>query len=179
MGVYQWRDESGAIQFETVRYEHMTECQEKKPGKPEKTFRVRRPVPGAPDRFRSGLGDAPRVVFRKDRLAARPGEELHWVEGEEHALALEELGLLATTTSGGAKGIRAYDPEELRWAARGRHVVVHADNDRDGDDYVQWLGRIVGPVAASVCILRYPEIGPGGDVLDWIRAGGTAEDLRR
>ncbi|MDP9470877.1 MAG: AAA family ATPase [Chloroflexota bacterium] len=177
--VYPWVDETGAVRFETVRYEHPTEHQMKKSGKPEKTFRVRRPVADRSGLYLPSRGDEPPIVFRKDRLAARPGEELHWVEGEAHALALERLGILATTTAGGAGGVRAYDPEELQRAARDRHLVLHADNDRDGEAYVDHLVRAVTPVASSVRVLRYEDLGVGGDVLDWIRAGGTADDLRR
>jgi hypothetical protein len=177
--VYQWTNEAGAVVFETVRYEHETEEQAKKPGKPEKTFRVRRPVPGVSDAYRPSRGDAPLVVFRKHRLAARPCGELHWTEGEEQALALEGLGFLATTTAGGAGGVRAYPSDELRAAGNGRDVVVHADADADGEAYAEAVAAAVAPVARSVRIVRYPDLGPGGDVLDLIRAGGTSNDIRR
>ena len=178
-GVYPWVDESGAVRFETVRYEHVTETQSSKPGKPKKDFRIRRPVADRPGLYIPSRGDAPAIVFHKDVLASRPGDDLHWVEGEAHAQALEQLGLLATTTVGGARGVRAYDPAELRWAARGRAIVLHADNDPDGEAYVDHVARIIASEARSIRILRYPDCGPGGDVLDWVGSGGTADELRR
>ncbi len=177
--VYPWTDETGAVLYETVRYEHTTKTQAKKPGKPEKTFRVRRPAADRPGAYFPSRGDLPPVVFRKDRLAARPGDDLHWVEGEAHALALERLGLLATTTVGGAKGVRAYDAEELRRAARGRHVVLHADNDPDGEAYVDAVAHAITPGGRVRPCPPLSGLRPRRDVLDWIGAGGTADDLRR
>jgi hypothetical protein len=177
--VYAWTDASGEILFETVRFEHQTEQQGHKPGKARKTFKFRQPFPSQPGLYLPSRGDAPLVVFRKDRLAAHPGADLHWAEGEDQVLALEDLGYLSTTTAGGAKGIHAYDPDELRQAAHGRNVVLHADADPDGEAYVAFLARTIAPVARSVRIVRYAECGPGGDVLDWIHGGGTREELAR
>jgi hypothetical protein len=176
---YEWLDETGVVQYETVRYEHLCETQDKKPSKPKKTFSFRRPGPGRPGWYVSGKGDVPPVVFRKDRLAANPDEDLHVAEGEDHALALEALGFLATTTAGGAGMVKSYPSEELRSAARGRHVVIHADADDDGEQYARTIADAVLPVAKSVRIVRYGDFGPGGDVLDTIRAGATREDIER
>jgi hypothetical protein len=177
--VYAWTDEGGVVQYETVRFEHLEEFQEKKPDRPKKSFQFRRPVVGQPGRYMPSLGDVSRVVFRKDRLAVHPNETLHWTEGEDHVEALEALGFLATTTAGGAGGVRAYSQEELRWAAHGRDVVLHADADRDGEAYVAFVASNVASVASSIRIVRYRDFGPGGDVLDFIRAGATREQLQQ
>jgi putative DNA primase/helicase len=177
VGVYPWVDETGGILYETVRYEHLTDKQAKKPDKPEKTFRVRRPVPDRPGMYLRSRGGIPPVVFRKDRLAARPDDDRHWAEGEEQVLALEELGLLATTTTHGAQAVRAYSAEALRSAARGRNVVLHQDNDPDGEFYRSFVAGTIASVARSIRVVRYSDFGPGGDVLDFFRAGGTREEL--
>jgi hypothetical protein len=176
---YPWTDESGTVHYDTVRFEHLTETQEKKAGKPKKTFGFRRPAPDRPGLYLRGKGDAPLVVFRKDRLAANPDEDLHVAEGEDHALALEALGFLATTTAGGAGMVKSYPSEELRWAARDRHVVMHADADDDGERYARTIADAVLPAAKSVRTVRYGDLGPGGDVLDAIRTGATREDIER
>jgi hypothetical protein len=165
------------VLFETVRYEHLTRTQEKKPGKPEKTFRFRRPVAGQPSLYVPSRGNAALVVFRKDRLAGHADADLHWAEGEDHVLALERLDLLATTTAGGAKGVRAYPVTELQWAARGRHVTLHADADDDGEAYTRFVAKATAPVARSVRVVAYDDFGPGGDVLDFINDGGTKGQL--
>jgi putative DNA primase/helicase len=167
------------VLYETVRYEHETKKQERKPGKPAKTFRVRRPMPDRPGWFLPSRGDRPLVVFRLDRLVATPDVDLHWTEGEDHALALEGLGFLATTTMHGATGVRAYDLATLRNAARTRHVIVHADADADGEAYATFVATAIAPVARSVRIVSYADLGPGGDVLDCIRKGASRDELER
>lgn len=178
VGVYPWPDESGTVLFETVRYEHLTLKQEKKSGKPRKTFRARRPMLDRPGLYIAKRGDVSPVVFRKDRLAARPGEDLHWAEGEEHALGLERLGFLATTTASGAQGVKAYSAEELRWAASDRNVILHEDYDAEGKSYAEFVSATIAPVAKSVRIVPYPEFGAGGDILDFIKARASEQDVQ-
>jgi hypothetical protein len=86
---YPWTESDGTVVYESVRYRHTSERQTKVADKFKKTFQVHRPVPGQPGWCYSTRGNAPLVVFRKDQLAASPGADLHWPEGEEHVLALE------------------------------------------------------------------------------------------
>lgn len=178
VGAYSWPDAFGVEQYQTVRYEHLTETQDKKPGKPKKTFRFRRAA-GREGLYFSGQGDAPPVVFRKDRLAENPDDDVHFAEGEEGAIALENLGFLATTTAGGAGMVARYPQDELQWATKARRVVIHADNDEDGEKYARTIADAALPVARSVVIVRYGDCGPGGDVVDAIRAGATADDIAK
>jgi hypothetical protein len=172
---HAYTDTAGNVLFENVRYEHLMETREEK-GRPVKTFRVRTPT-GRPGLYYPSLGDTPRVVFNKVALAADFDAELHWPEGEDHVIALGKLGLLATTTVGGAGQVSTYTVDELQWAARGRDVVLHGDNDAAGEAYAAHIAKVIAPVAKSIHVVRYTEFGPSGDVLDFLRAGGDPDTL--
>ena len=60
-----------------------------------------------------------------------------------------------------------------------RDVVLLPDNDKAGRDHVRQVAAILAPVAASIRILELPDLPPKGDVVDWLAAGGTGEELRR
>lgn len=170
----------GVIQYESVRYRHTSERQQKDPNKFKKRFHVHRPVPDRPGWCYPSRGGVPLVVFHKDQLAANPGVDLHWFEGEEHARRMrEEFGYLTTTTTHGARGFMAYDPEELQWVALGRRVYLHADADPDGENYIAHIARTVESVALSVAAVRYDDLGHCADVLDALSTDPTGEDVRR
>jgi Protein of unknown function (DUF3631) len=94
-------------------------------------------------------------------------------EGEKHCDKLFELGHLATCNPGGAgkfsRGFVQYFAD--------RDVVILPDNDDAGRDHARKVAEIVGPVAASVRILELPDLPPKGDIINWLDAGGTAEQL--
>ena len=60
-----------------------------------------------------------------------------------------------------------------------RHVILLPDNDDAGRNHVRDVAAILEPVASSVRIVELPALPPKGDVIDWLRAGGTDEELRR
>ena len=78
-------------------------------------------------------------------------------------------------TAGGAgkfsKGFSVYFQD--------RHVVLLPDNDDAGRKHVRAVAAILEPVASSIRIVELPGLPPKGDVIDWLRAGGTGEELRR
>jgi hypothetical protein len=60
-----------------------------------------------------------------------------------------------------------------------RHVVLLPDNDATGRKHVQDVAAILAPVAASIRIVELPGLPPKGDVVDWLKAGGTEPELQR
>jgi hypothetical protein len=96
------------------------------------------------------------------------------VEGEEDALFLEALGLVATTNVGGAgrgKWLRDYNA-----FFRDRQVVVLADNDEPGYQHRQGIVRNLLSLAAGVKAPDLPGLHHKGDVRDWIRDCGHTRD---
>ncbi len=90
-------------------------------------------------------------------------------EGERKADVLAEWGLVATSKPfGGAK----WNDELNRYFA-GRDVIILPDNDETGHKYTRGVATSLHPVAASIRVLELPGLPPKGDVVDWVRAGGT------
>ena len=95
-----------------------------------------------------------------------------WItEGEKDALAIEKLGLTATTKAGGAGKWR----HEYREHFQGKQVNIIPDADAPGRKHAEDVAQSLQSVAASVRIVALPR---GKDVSEWIAAGGTAEQLR-
>jgi hypothetical protein len=101
------------------------------------------------------------------------------VEGEKCVCALEELGLLATTSAHGAQGARKTHWEPLS----GRNVVILPDNDSDGrDQYARTVTALLLKLSpqAKVKIVELPGLPPKGDCVEWIEArnGKPPEEIR-
>lgn len=156
---YDYRDESGRLLFQVVRFEP-------------KAFRQRRP--DGKGGWTWGLGDTRRVLFLlPELLAADPTEPVFIVEGEKDALNLAGLGVVATCNPMGAGKWR----DEYGAALAGRRVVVIPDNDEPGRAHALAVTRSLHGISASVKIVDLPDLPPSGDISDWIARGGTREDL--
>jgi hypothetical protein len=97
------------------------------------------------------------------------------VEGEKCQQAAARAGLCAVTSSGGAKASSKSD-----WTAlAGRDVIILPDNDDPGEAYATTVARtLVGLTPpARVRIVRLPGLEPGGDIADYLQAGGKVEDI--
>jgi putative DNA primase/helicase len=99
------------------------------------------------------------------------------VEGEKCVDALVELGLTATTTSGGANNWSKADGETIRRAFAGRRVVVLPDNDEPGRRYAASAMRDLLQVAAEVKVLPLSGLPEHGDVVDWLADDHTVAEL--
>src|SRR5262249_38352513 len=56
---------------------------------------------------------------------------------------------------------------------RGRHVVLLPDNDDPGRAHMEAARQSLTGIAASVTVVELPGLDEGGDLSDWIAAGGT------
>jgi predicted P-loop ATPase len=114
------------------------------------------------------------VPYRLPELLADSGV-VFAPEGEKHVDALRAWGLRATCNVGGAGKWRDAYSEHLR----GADVVILPDNDDAGRNHADDVARSLRTVAARVRMLTLPDLPAKGDVIDWIAAGGTAEELRK
>ena len=110
-------------------------------------------------------------------MQASLGDELVvWVEGEKDAEnGMERLGLTTTTCPMGAKHFKPHYAGYLT----GAQVVVVADNDGPGAEHAEMVATELLPFAASVKVLKLPDLPEKGDLTDWIEAGGTREEFHR
>ncbi len=159
---YKYCDEAGVLLFEVCRFDP-------------KAFKQRRPD------GTWGIEGIRRVLFRLPELIAgiQAGERVFITEGEKDALALVELGLLATTCPMGAKKwLDDYD-EFLR----GANVVLLPDHDKTGRERVEMVATKLNGIERSVRVVDLADYWPEGepeekaDVSDWLAAGGTKDKL--
>lgn len=116
-------------------------------------------------------------LYGLERLGVNPEAVVIVTEGENCTDSIHKLnasGIIAVTS--GSTGTAA----AANWQPlAGRTVMVWPDNDEPGAKYAaDVVGKLQG-IAASVAVLDIAPLNlpPKGDVVDWIKAGGTAEAL--
>ncbi len=158
---YDYRDANGALRFQVCRYEP-------------KAFRQRRP--DGKGGWHWNLHDIEPILYRLPELLAVTADATIYVcEGERDVDTLAEHFLPATTAPGGAGKWR----ETFNPTLKGRHVVILPDNDDAGEAHGEAVAQTLQGVAASVRVLKLPDLPAKGDVSDWLAGGGTAEELER
>jgi hypothetical protein len=116
-----------------------------------------------------------RVLYRLPELLAYEGDLVFIPEGEKHVDRLRQLGLCATTNVGGAGKWRNEYSEFLR----GKDCVILTDNDEPGFKHGEKVARSLAGIAKRVRVLLLPNLKPKGDIINWLDAGGTKEELLR
>ena len=163
--VYDYHSRDGALVAQKV-------------GNPPKSFRWRRPDPGAPDGWCWGLQDATPGLYREPQLAGAPVVFL--VEGEKAADVLTRTALVATCPSEGASSWKPEWSQDL-WSLGCRGLVILADHDRASKRHAERVAAAMHalkceePVAVKIVLL--PGLAPGADVVDWLEAGHSRNDL--
>lgn len=95
-------------------------------------------------------------------------------EGEKCAEAIKKLGLIPTTSAGGAKAAGKSDWRPLA----GKEVWILPDNDPAGHKYAQSILEILAKLENPplVRVVHLPNLPDGGDIVDWIDAHGDAAE---
>ncbi len=98
-------------------------------------------------------------------------------EGEKDVDNLTELGLVATTNSGGAEKWRPEYAEVLK----GTSVVILPDRDAPGQRHATKVAASLHGKAKSIKVVELPDRDGYHvkDVSDWLAAGGTVTELER
>jgi hypothetical protein len=125
-----------------------------------------------------GLGGTKRYLYKLPQLlkAIENKEIVFFVEGEKCADKIFELGLVGTTTPGGARSWQAHSGEYVTYF-KNANVVVIPDNDESGRQYAEDVLKSLRGTAALVRKLELPGLLEKGDIVDWVEAGGTREKL--
>ena len=164
---YIYRDADGRTLYRITRHDE-----------PEKTFRQW--TPDGRGGWQRGLHGTQRTLYRLpellDALTANPRRWVFVVEGEKDADRLASLGLVATTTSGGAgKWVEDGSGDVLRNA----RVVVLPDNDPAGwRHHLPAVAAALTPLVAELRVLGLPGLGVHDDVSDWLDEGHTVDELK-
>ena len=161
---FDYRDSDGKLLFQV---EHQArEC----PGGEQHRRVLRRPHPKEEGRWLYSLRGIQPVPYRIADLADTG--RVFVAEDEPCADALAELGLAATCSPFGP----GEWPREFAAFVRGRDAVVLARNDSAGRRHAAIVASSLLDAAGSVKVL-VPSGIPGGGVRDWLRAGGTVDEL--
>lgn len=137
-----------------------------------------RPVSHTPAGWIIRAMPAPRPLYGLPELrATTPGDRVYVTEGEKAADAARALGLVATTSAGGARAAAQSDWSPLAE----RDVVILPDHDDAGEKYAADVARLARAAGArSVRVVRLaglsPDLPPGGDVADVVARAGNAPD---
>jgi hypothetical protein len=156
---YDYKDENGNLLYQAVRYEP-------------KKFSQRRP--NGNGGFIYNLEGVRRVLYRlPEILKADSSKAIFICEGEKDADQLAKYNLEATTNSGGAGKWR----DEYGLALQDRHIVILPDNDEAGMQHAKQVARSLYIKAASIRIIKLPNLPPKGDVSNWLNSGNSIEQL--
>ena len=160
VATYDYRDAEGNFLYRVVKTESKRFFQQR---------------PGQNGQWINNLGGVSPTLYKLSELieAVKSGEIIFVCEGEKDVENLVKLGLAATTNSGGAGKWRPAYSEYLT----GANVVVLPDSDDVGRKHAEQIAQSLHGKAASVKMLKLPNLPPKGDVSDWLAAGGERDEL--
>jgi hypothetical protein len=136
----------------------------------EKTFEWEHLEKGEWVKGRGGLQPA---LYRSNEIKDAVYVQIH--EGEPKVNKAFELGFLATCIPDGAKSWR----HEHANAFTRKHVSIFPDNDDTGRTCAHTIAADIFGCAMSVRIVNLPGLKEKGDIVDWLRNGGTREQLEK
>ena len=114
------------------------------------------------------------IPYRLPELLDKKDDRVLIVEGEKCVDRLCELGFVAICNAGGAGNWQA----DLAQYLLGRDITILPDNDQAGERHLEKLIQDLADAAATVTVCRLPGLGNKGDVIDWLDAGHSVEDLK-
>jgi len=157
---YDYKDESGMLLFQVVRYET-------------KDFRQRRPD-GMGGWIRN-LDGVRRILYRlQELLRAGSDDWVFIVEGEKDVDRLYDEGLVATTCPMGAG---KWDDNYSEFLNDRSKICIIPDNDISGRSHAKQVAESLDHVGVKARILELPGLADKGDVSDWFDAGGSKKEL--
>ena len=129
--------------------------------------------------FVSGMEKEERPVYRLHLVlkAIQEGKPIWLVEGEKCVEAIESLGMTATTLPDGAS---CHWTKSQIESMAGASVFILPDNDEPGEKYaLEAIEKLasMAKVIKKVSLPGLTDLGPKTDVVDWLAAGHSKEEL--
>jgi hypothetical protein len=164
--LFDYIDEEGNCRYQRIRYDTDVKTDR---------FRVRRDKNGV---WVYDLEGVRRILFHLPQLLTSSKDK--WtglLEGEKDVVTYEKLmgiGFVAITPGSATD---KWDPDWSR-LFRGKKVLIIADNDAPGRKNAYFKAAQISRFAKEVRIIsRLPGVSKGGDLSDWVAAGGTKDQL--
>ncbi len=152
VATYDYKDESGNVIYQVVRYQPKSFAQRHKNGNGEWAW---------------NMEGVKRVLYHLPEILQENGT-IYLVEGEKDCDNLWEYGMVATTSPGGAS---AWNPEYADYL-NDKRVVVIPDNDEAGLSYARAVVKsLQGKARETRCVIL-PKV---KDFSDWIPDNDIAE----
>ena len=156
--IYDYVGPDGDVRYQVLRYHP-------------KTFRQRRP--DGKGGWLYNMDGVEALPFNLVGILANPEAPVFIVEGEKAAERLMKLGLVATTSHGGAgKWGDALAPYFV-----GRNCIVLPDNDNAGRRHADQVVRALWGKAKAIKRVELDGLPEKGDVVDWLFSGHNVGDL--
>ncbi|TET10383.1 MAG: hypothetical protein E3J83_00550 [Candidatus Atribacteria bacterium] len=159
---YDHNDENGKLLYQIVRYEHP------------KGFTHR--VKGPDGKWKYSAKGIKKILYKLlELINADKNKPVLFVEGGKDVDNVRALGFESTTYF----LVKGQWPEEFNKYFVDRIVILCPDNDDTGRQYSINIGKSLIKVAKDVRWLELPGLKDKEDVSDWIKKGGTAEELKK
>lgn len=137
---------------------------------------------GLSGRWQFGKPKGPKIPYMlPSLLKAAPELPIYICEGEKDVDSVHDLGGLDATCA--SEGAGKWTSDLNRWFEGRRQVVILADHDDPGRKHALKVARNLHAIVEDVRIVHFDKLPngdpmpEGGDVTDWIGAGGTKEEL--
>ncbi|MDA8103910.1 MAG: AAA family ATPase [Nitrospiraceae bacterium] len=153
---YDYTNEAGVLLFQVVRYEP-------------KTFRQRRP--DGKNGWIYNLQGVKLVPYNLPGISK--AKSVIIVEGEKDVETLRGMGLVGSCNAQGAGKWR----QEYSGYFQGKKIAILPDNDEAGRTHAIQVAQHLKGVTSSLKIVSLPGLPVKGDVSDWIKTGGTKDQL--
>ena len=127
-------------------------------------------------RWHAGMKGLKLPLYHLPQLLKAPdGSTVYIAEGEKCVDQIRAWGMVATTNAGGAKKFRADDHAAV--LARFDCVIV-PDNDEAGRKHADVVASALRAAGCTnIRVLNLPKLPNKGDVIDWVRTGGTSAEF--
>lgn len=156
VATYDYKDETGNLLFQVVRFDPKSFRQRHKNGDGEWYW---------------NLDNVRRIPYHLPEILQATTETIYIAEGEKDVDNLWATGYVATTTPGGANNWRA----EYAQYFIGKRVCIIPDKDQAGYQYARNVATSLHGIAATIKTVILP--GTSKDFTEWIDDGGMVADL--
>ncbi len=122
-----------------------------------------------------GLNGAKKVLYRLQELLKSDAKKCVFItEGEKDVDSLRtRLNATATTSPFGAGKWNS----DYNIYLKDRKVCIIPDNDPQGKEHALQVAKSLYGTAKEIRIIELPNMPKGGDISDWLSAGGTREQF--
>jgi hypothetical protein len=174
---YDYRDENGELHYQVQRVQYAGPDGNwvLKGDKPKKVFWQRRPD-SRPGLWITNVEGCRALPYRLPELieALKAGRIIFNVEGERKVNVLHDIGVAATCNSAGSE---KWTNEHSAFFPAGSINIILPDADEAGRKHRDAVAASLKEAGVEARVLELPGLKAKQDIIDWVEAGGTREQL--